>query len=44
MNNRKLYKKEKFPYDMRKIMTYLNQTGKKFEDLSKNEMKTFLLG
>ena len=43
LRNKNLYRKEKFPYDMRAAIKYAESVGKRVYQLSDTEMKTFLL-
>ncbi len=43
LRNRNLYRKERFPYDMRKAVKYADSIGKRVYQLTEQEMKPFLL-
>ena len=43
LRNRNIYRKRKFPYDMRKAIKYAESIGKRVYQLSDEEMNMFLL-
>ena len=43
LRNKNPYRREKFPYDMKKAIKYADSIGKRVYQLSEQEMKPFLL-